>query len=269
MHFVEHGEGAPPLVFVHGFACSHADWRFQSEFFSKTNAVVACDLRGHGATPGEPHECSIGHYGGDVAALLAHLDLRQAVLVGHSMGCRVVLEAARLGPERVGALVLIDGSRLASGDPEAADAAARAAIEKAGYPAFAENLFRQMFLEGSPLADAIVERAVRGSTRFGAGLWRDMARWDAAQMDAALAAVRAPLLAIQTTTRDAQLRRTSLKAGETSPWLELLRQEVAGARIEVLPGHGHFPQLEAPGEVNRLLSEFCARARPPGPAMHP
>jgi len=52
MHYVSRGRGAPPLVFVHGFACSHQDWRLQLDFFSKTNEVVACDLRGHGATPG-------------------------------------------------------------------------------------------------------------------------------------------------------------------------------------------------------------------------
>ena len=256
MHFVEYGQGRPSLVFVHGFACSLADWRFQFEFFSKTNALVACDLRGHGETPGEPQECSIEHYGGDVAALLSSLEIAQAVLVGHSMGCRVVLEAARLDPERVAGLVLIDGSRLATGDPAAADAAARSAIEKAGYGSFAESLFRQMFFSPSPLADAIVGRAVRGSARFGPGLWRAMARWDAAEMDAALAAVRAPLLAIQTTTRDAQLRRSPLKAGESSPWLELLKERVKDARIELLPGVGHFPQLEVPDRVNRQIDGF-------------
>jgi pimeloyl-ACP methyl ester carboxylesterase len=88
-----------------------------------------------------------------------------------------------------------------------------------------------------------------------------MARWDASLMDEALARVRAPLMAIQSTTRDAQLRRTPLTARDTSPWLELLRKAVPGARIEIVPGVGHFTQLEAPDEVNRLLSEFSARAR--------
>ena len=137
MHFIRAGHGAPPIFFVHGFACSHEDWRFQLDFFSKTNEVVACDLRGHGQTPGRPQECSIEHYGGDVAALVNNLELRNVVLVGHSMGCRVVLEAARLVPKKISSLILVDGSRLATGDPDAAEAAARAAIAKSGYPAFA------------------------------------------------------------------------------------------------------------------------------------
>ena len=259
MHHVRAGRGAPPLVFVHGFACSHEDWKFQLEAIGKSSEVVACDLRGHGATPGRPHECSIEHYGGDVAALLANLDLSKSILVGHSMGCRVVLEANRLVPDRVAGIVLVDGSRLASGDPGAAESGARAAIAKAGYSAFAENLFRQMFFTPSALAEATVARALRQSGEFGPTLWPSMARWDAREMDAALAAVRSPLLAIQSTTRDAQLRRSPLKLGDTSPWLELLKQKVKAAKIEIVPGVGHFPQLEAAERVNRLLLEFSQK----------
>jgi len=244
---------------VHGFACSHEDWKFQLETLQKKSEVVACDLRGHGATPGQPHECSIEHYGGDIAALVNNLELEPAVLVGHSMGCRVVLEAARLAPERVAGLILVDGSRVGSGDPDAAESVARAAVNKAGYAAFAENLFRQMFFRASPLAEATVARAMRQPAEIGAALWPRLARWDAAHMDAALAAVRVPLMAIQSTTRDAQLRRTPLKPGESSSWLDLLRQKVPSAKIEIISGVGHFPQLEAAETVNRLIAGFVQK----------
>ncbi len=259
MYYVRAGRGAPPLVFVHGFACSHEDWRLQLDFFSQTNEVVACDLRGHGATPGRPHECSIEHYGGDVAALINNLQLKPAVLAGHSMGCRVVLEANRLAPDRVAGIVLVDGSRLASGDGDAAESTARAAIDKLGYTAFGENLFRQMFFRASPLAEAIVARALRQPAEISSALWPRLARWDAGEMDAALAAVRSPLLAIQSTTRDAQLRRSPLKPGDTSPWLELLKKSIPGAKIEIIPGVGHFPQLEAAETVNRLIAGFVQK----------
>ncbi len=254
MHFVQQGSGSPALVFVHGFACSLEDWRAQIGYFGKNHQVVACDLRAHGQTPGRPHECSIEHYGGDVAALVTHLELQKCVLVGHSMGCRVVLEANRPIADKVAGVVLIDGSRLADGDPDAAQAAARASVDKLGYPAFAENLFRQMFLAPSPTADAIVRRAVSSSGEFGPELWTRMARWDAGSMDGAFAAVRAPILAIQTTTRDANLKRTPLKAGESSPWLDYVRSH--GARAEVIPDAGHFPQIEKPEIVNRLIADF-------------
>ena len=178
------------------------------------------------------------------------------------MGCRVVLEANRLlfsshYPDRVAGIVLIDGSRQASGDPDAAEKAARAAIDSSGgYAAFAENLFRQMFFSASPEADAIVARALRQSRQFGPHLWPSMGRWDAGEMDAALAAVRAPLLAIQSTTRDAQLRRSPLKPGQSSPYLELIRGKVPGASIAVISDTGHFAQIEAADEVNRLIADF-------------
>jgi pimeloyl-ACP methyl ester carboxylesterase len=257
VHFVRSGGGAPALVFVHGFACSLEDWRAQLAFFSPGNETVACDLRAHGATPGRVHECSIEHYGGDVAALATNLELNSCVLIGHSMGCRVVLEANRLIPDRVAGVVLVDGSRLAERDPAAAEAAARAAIARVGYPAFAESLFRQMFFTPSPTAEAIVRRAVSGSAQFGTDLWARMARWDAGAMDSALDAVRAPLLAIQTTTRDANLRRTPLTAGDSSPWLDYVRSK--GARVEIIPDTGHFPQLERPDVVNQLIGRFIQK----------
>ena len=117
MHFTHQGAGTPPVLFVHGFACDQTDWEAQVAHFSRAHEVAACDLRGHGRTPGRPEECTIANFGGDVAALVANLDWRGAVLIGHSMGCRVVLEAARLDPERVGALVLLDGSLMGTGEP--------------------------------------------------------------------------------------------------------------------------------------------------------
>lgn len=240
---------------MHGFACNLEDWRHQFAFFSKKHEVVACDLRGHGKTPGRPEECSIEHYGGDVAALVNNLQLRGVVLVGHSMGCRVVLEAARLLPKRVSRVVLVDGSRNATGDAEAAASAARAIVQKLGYSSFAETLFRQMFFKPSAEADAIVARAVKQSAAFGPQLWPRVSRWDAGQMDAAFDAVRVPVLAIQSTTRNAQLQRAPLKAGDTSPWLDYVRSK--GARVEIIPDVGHFTMLEAPERVNRLIEEFC------------
>ena len=255
MHFIRAGLGTPPIFFVHGFACSHEDWKPQLDSFSKTNEVVACDLRGHGQTPGRPRECSIEHYGGDVAALVNNLELKNVVLVGHSMGCRVVLEAARLVPKRVSRLVLIDGSRNATGDPDAAEQSARATVEKLGYTAFAETLFRQMFFKPSRQADAIVARAVKGSAAFGPELWPRVTRWDAGSMDVAFAALRVPVLAIQSTTRNAQLQRAPLQPGDTSPWLDYVKSK--GAKVEIIPDTGHFTQLEAPEQVNRLIREFC------------
>src|SRR5438105_6767673 len=254
MHFVRAGRGAPALVLVHGFACTHEDWHAQLTQFQRTHEVVACDLRGHGRTPGRPAECSIEHYGGDAAALVNNLELARSVLIGHSMGCRVVLEAARLIPDKVAGIVLVDGSRNATRDPEGAEAAARTTIDKLGYAPFAEMLFRQMFFRPSAEADAIVARAVKSSAEFGPALWPRITRWDAGQMDAAFDSLRAPVLAIQSTTRNAELKRAPLKRGDSSPRIDYLRSR--RARLELVPDIGPFTQLDAPPTVNRLIDDF-------------
>jgi pimeloyl-ACP methyl ester carboxylesterase len=232
------------FVLVHGFACDHTDWRFQTEFLSEKGfAVISPDLRGHGANPAPASECSIENFGADIARLLEEKDLRNAVLVGHSMGCRVVLQAALDAPARVGALALIDGSWLGPAHP----------VQIADFPGFAKNLFAGMFLAPSALGARIIERAQKLPEAVGAALFPRMVRWDAESMPAALAAVRAPMLVVQSTYLNAERKRAAMKPGETTPWLDLVRQKAPRARIEIITGVGHFPQLEAPAEVNRLL----------------
>lgn len=250
------GSGVPEMVFVHGFTCDHTDWAAQVAEFGGAQAVLACDLRGHGQTPGDPADCSIERLGADVAQLVRSRDLKEAILVGHSMGCRVVLEAYRGAPERVAGLVLIDGSRMGTGDPAQAEEAMRAAIDFVGFPAFADALCKGMFFRPSTDATRIVGRAQRVSGAIGGALFPSMARWDAGRMDAALDAVRVPLMVIQSTTLSPERKRVQLKEGETAPWLDLVRRRVPGARIEVIAGSSHFPQIDAPARVNALLADF-------------
>ena len=250
------GSGVPEMVLVHGFACDHTDWTAQIAEFGATQAVLACDLRGHGRTPGDPADCSIETLGADVARLVAQRGLKEAILVGHSLGCRVVLEAYGGAPDRIAGVVLIDGSRLGVGDPAQAEEAIRAAIDFVGFPAFADALFKGMFFRPGPDATRIVGRAKRLPGEIGAALFPRMARWDAARMDAALDAMRVPLMVIQSTTLNADRKRVPLKEGETTPWLDLVRKRVPTARIEVIAGVGHFPQIEVPARVNALLADF-------------
>ena len=235
---------AKPLVFVHGFACTHADWRLQLAKFGEEHDVFAPDLRGHGRTHARPDDCSIETYGSDIAALMDGKDLKGAVLVGHSMGCRVVLQAYLNAPERVAALVLIDGSFQGSRTP----------VDIEDYPGFARSLFEGMFLAPSEMGKAIIERATRLPASVGAALFPRMARWDAENMERALAAVKVPMLVIQSTYLNAERKRVAIKEGDTSPWLEMVRRHAPQAQIELITGVGHFPQLEAPEQVNELLS---------------
>ncbi|MFZ5449515.1 MAG: alpha/beta fold hydrolase [Thermodesulfobacteriota bacterium] len=145
MFYDDQGKGRPPLVLVHGFTCTHEDWRFQVAYFHSRHQMVYTDLRGHGLSSCQNSlTCTVKNCGADVKALLEGLDLKDAVLVGHSLGCRVVLQANLVAPERVGALVLLESSRIAAGDPQAGAAKARQLIETTGYAPLLYSCFLEI-----------------------------------------------------------------------------------------------------------------------------
>jgi non-heme chloroperoxidase len=98
-----------PIVFSHGWPLSADDWDAQMLFFlDKGFRVIAHDRRGHGRSTqtGDGHD--MDHYADDLAAVAAHLDLKDTVHVGHSTGGgEVVHYIARHGEARVAKAVLI------------------------------------------------------------------------------------------------------------------------------------------------------------------
>ena len=98
-----------PIVFHHGWPLSADDWDAQMLFFlGKGYRVIAHDRRGHGRSSqvGSGHD--MDHYAVDVAAVVEHLDLRDAIHVGHSTGGGEAAHyTARHGKGRVAKLVLI------------------------------------------------------------------------------------------------------------------------------------------------------------------
>ncbi|WIV54409.1 alpha/beta fold hydrolase [Amycolatopsis nalaikhensis] len=98
-----------PIVFSHGWPLSSDDWDTQMLFFA-TNGyrVIAHDRRGHGRSSDVADGHDMDHYADDLAAVTAHLDLRDAVHIGHSTGGgEVVHYLARHGEDRVAKAVLI------------------------------------------------------------------------------------------------------------------------------------------------------------------
>ena len=149
MRMTRAGTGGPPLVFVHGLACDGTDWHAQVDSLETRTTVVVCELPGHGSSPARPAECTIEAYGAALARALTKLKLPPSILVGHSMGCRVVLEASQLEPDAVCGLVLVDGSRIGEGDPAAAERAMADELAGDGYPRFMRQFFESMFVPSS------------------------------------------------------------------------------------------------------------------------
>jgi pimeloyl-ACP methyl ester carboxylesterase len=260
IHHVVTGTGAPPIVFVHGFACAHSDWDAQVAHLSPRHRCVAVDLPGHGASPGEPADCSIERFGADVAALMRTLSLPPSVLVGHSMGCRVVVEAALQAPASVAGLVLVDGSQFAP----AMDQVLRERFAAPnGFDSVANGLFVDMFTARSDPAvrDAVVARARRMPPETGSKLLLDLLRYDVHRLEASSRSLRVPVLALQATYSNEKRERATMAKGQSSPYLETVRSCVPSVRVEIVENTGHFPQLDEPGTTNAAIERFVASVR--------
>jgi len=101
------GDGSPALIFSHGFLMDRTMFESQVEYFSNDYRCIAWDERGFGDTPANG-SFSYWDSADDVVALMDHLDLEQAVLLGMSQGGFLSLRAALRHPDRVKAIVLID-----------------------------------------------------------------------------------------------------------------------------------------------------------------
>ncbi|HEY2904078.1 MAG TPA: alpha/beta fold hydrolase [Polyangia bacterium] len=112
LHYAERGDARDqrlPALLIHGAGASSAIWMMTLARLGRATRAIAVDLPGHGPSPaadaGAPPP-SIAGYRDVVGALAASLGLGRSVLVGHSMGALVAVEAALAWPDKVAALVL-------------------------------------------------------------------------------------------------------------------------------------------------------------------
>jgi len=100
------GDGYP-LVFIHGLGLSHQNWIGQLPVFARSYRVIAYDMRGHGGTAASSGDTTIRTYSDDLRALLDHLGIEQAVLIGYSSGTLIAEQFALDHPDRTTGLCLI------------------------------------------------------------------------------------------------------------------------------------------------------------------
>ncbi len=89
------GKGETALVFVHCWTCNRRFWDESLAYFGKGYQVVRLDLAGHGESGKGRRDYTMAAFGGDVVAVADKLGLKRIVLIGHSMGGPVSLEAEK------------------------------------------------------------------------------------------------------------------------------------------------------------------------------
>jgi len=96
------------LLFVHGWDIDKTYWKDQNNFFKRKYRVVTIDLPGFGKSGKNRQSWTVENYGVDVATVIQSLDLRNVILIGHSMSGAIVLEVAIKNPTRVIGVVGVD-----------------------------------------------------------------------------------------------------------------------------------------------------------------
>jgi len=257
VQYTDTGGSGPVLVWVHGWSCGHTDWQAQIEGLSGDYRCIAVDLPGHGrAAP--PSEISIEAMADGLAAVLEAAGVDQAVLIGHSMGCRVIMQTWVNQPHRVAGLVFVDGS-LMEGELDVIHERFRAEIAAQGADKLIDRLYEGFCVERTPeeVRSALARRRRDADSAFLIPLFFDMVRWDLTQSKSVLERLDVPSLVVQSTLLDSTGRRVPIKEGETTPWTRAVRARLPGARIVTVSDVGHFPMMEAPERIYALVSGFA------------
>ena len=237
VHYEVAGHG-PVLLLTHGFTASGHMFAGNVPALAAHHTVITWDMRGHGrsdsptALDAYSPELSVG----DMAAILDAVGVERAVIAGHSLGGFLSLAFHLAHPQRVAGLVLID-----TGPGYRSDRS------RAGWNRMAEQYavdFEQRGLDalgGSAEVDASVHRDASGLIRTAR---RVLAQRDAAVLES-LPTIAVPTLVIVGEDDTAFLDGSRYMAAK-----------IPGARLEVIQGAGHAPNIARPEEFERIVGEF-------------
>lgn len=233
-----HGDGRPALVFVHGWSCDRTYWSGQIEPFSRDFTVVAVDLAGHGESGVDRRSWTMASFGEDVAAVVTELDLQDVILIGHSMGGDVVPEAARRLPGRVSGLIWVDAYKQLGPGRTPEQVEELLATFRPDFAGRTGTLVRSMFVPASD--PALVDRVAT-----------DMA---SAPPDIAIAALESAFSYSREVTRTlAALKLPVVAINPDDAPTDTESMTRAGVEVMIMPGVGHFLQLEDAERFNALL----------------
>jgi len=258
LHVTDHGpRDAPTILLVHCYTCSLAYWRRIEPLLRRDHRVIAVDLLGHGDSE-KPHDgYSMEHQADTIAQALDALDAQPVLAVGQSLGGPVSTALAQRHPDRVRGLVIMDSaSRREFVDlPLAARMATAPVIGPALERVVPDGTIRKelgkAFADGFDVPDEFVED-VKGMTytAFADSQDAGVDFVDERPLDERIASTGLPVTVI-----------FGAEDGIVDPESADDYRDIPGAKVVVLPGVGHTPQLEAPARSAALIRERVRSAR--------
>ena len=234
------GSGTPALVFVHGWCCDKTYWDAQVQYFSKQHKVVTIDLAGHGESGLGRESYTMEAFGKDVEAVVDKIGLDNVVLIGHSMGGPVILEASRRIPDRVIGIV---GADTFHNVEQKVKIDEFLALFRADFAETTADFVRAMFTptSDSVLVEKIVADMSAAPQQVGLGAVEALLNYRNSELTRALQQVRAPIRCI-----NSDRNPTDVEAG---------RRYASSFEVALMSGVGHFVMLEDPETFNRLLDQ--------------
>lgn len=251
------GEGSPTLILVHGFGCAQEDWNAVLPLLAGNHRCVTLDLPGHGRSA--PSEPTIARLAQSVNAVRRRHAECRTVLVGHSLGAKIIREAYLQDPAGIAGLVLIDGA-FYQGDCDALAEKMRMQIAELGFRAFAIEHFSRMFDARFParLRETMLARVAAQDPDFARPLYLDAIRFDAKRSLETLAAITAPILVLQSTAVALPHGRQSLREGAVTPLMRAVCEQTPHGTARIVPDCGHFTMIDAPDSVASEIEAFVA-----------
>ena len=247
LHYEIYGQGEP-LVLIHGGLTTIGEMQRWIEPLATTRQVIAVEMQGHGHTPDTDRPLSFSTLGSDIAALLDHLRIPRADVVGHSFGGAVALRTAIQTPEKVRRLVVISSPHARSSwYPEAQEG-----MSQVG-PSLAEPLMR------TPTGQ--LSRSWPDPQRF-RGFLDKLGKLMSEDYDwsADIAKLPMPVLLVFADNDSMPQRQIAeffalLGGGVKEPgWLNT---KLSTSRLAVVPGYSHYNFQGSP-EVAQVIEKFLA-----------
>lgn len=244
--YIFEGKGQPVLVFIHGWSSEKTYWEYQINEFSTAHTVVAIDLAGHGESEIKRDNYTISSYGKDVAAVVKANNLTNVILVGHSMGGAVAIEAAKLlGKDVIG---IVGADTFHDLNAKFTEEQKLQYIKpfrenfRGNCKAFAESMFPPD--ADSALVQAVVMDMSAAPEKVAISSFENLLDYNPVP---SLNSISVPIITINSTFLPTNAAGNNMVTDSFT--------------VKTMEGVGHFVMMEDPVEFNKLLKEAISEIK--------